>query len=91
MRVVAIILIIILVVLLVFKSYERDRIVDWAKWRFGPTTKSMVRSANKAVDWFEDLSEFKKVLLGAAAFTLLTLAFTYLTAPWIEAILMRWF
>lgn len=68
-KIIAILLAILLASLLIFKSYERDRILDW----------------------FEGLSDFNKALLGSAAVTLLTIAFTWLTAPWIQAALMRWF
>ncbi len=68
LRIIAIGLAILLAALLIFKSHERDRLVNW----------------------FDGLSEFNKALLGSAAFILLAVGFAWLTAPWIQAALMRW-
>lgn len=76
-KLVATFLLVVLAILLFVKSHERDRLSDWAKWRLG-----------QIADWFEGLGDFEKALLGSAVFTLLTVFFTWLTAPWIQAALV---
>ncbi len=79
-KAVAIFLLIVLAILLFVKSYERDRLIDWAKWRVG-----------QVLDWVEDKSPFARCLIGAAILTALTIFFTWLTADFIHAWLMWMF